>query len=637
MCIVQSSSSSISVVIMNKRQESILTYLIGSQDYKSIKLIADHFGVSEKTIRRDLRMFECYFSESSGIIEFKRGKGIRLAASPEVISQLQQDFLCATRIDQDRRERNLLQSFFILFSATDQISIKALRNFFYISHSQLLLDLKWIEEIFSQYRVSVVVDKEGIRVRGDEKEIKDILVYLLSQYWDYGYPQENILYPVEIKKGSFVTERLITSNDLEFLERIMRLTERFSSKKLWKQDYVIISISLLVLIKQKMIFQPIKTMKDKLERELLTEVSLPAMIQSEIENEYCILQNESDLQTITNILLSTGIVNDPTFNQTNLSLSNNNQLIYNFSEDFIDAFSTITDINLRDNIAFCLRIHDHIEPMINRVLINLGIADRLLDTYAKEYHSTMNICEVICWILSKKYGLPEIPRAEVLFLMLYIQIEIIEAESRLKVGLLSNDEKSIVNLVLARLSKEFPNWEFIQYQKLSKTTFFTDSLEFVITTKGTSIDEEIPHVEVSQKLSELDLRLIKTIVFNLSSDSDKEFSKLQNIFRDLLDLGCSIVFTHESIEERFENQQSLRIEGVGKSVFNYLDKSESETRLYVQYPQRPDERFDFSFRLNNWDLLLFASKIVFLVDRTGQADLYETIKKIESHLKEINV
>jgi hypothetical protein len=275
--------------------------------------------------------------------------------------------------------------------------------------------------------------------------------------------------------------------------------------------------------------------------------------------------------------------------------------------------------------------------MINRVLINLGIADRLLDTYAQEYHSTMNVCEVICWILSKKFGLPNIPRAEVLFLMLYIQTEIIEAESRLNVGLLSNDEKSVVNFQLTRLTKEFPNWEITQYQKLSKTTFFTDSLEFVIATKGSSIDEDIPHVEVSQKLSELDLRLIKTIVFNLLSDSSKEFSKLQNIFRDLLDLGCSIEFTKKPFEQNLETQQSLRIEGVGKSVFNYLDRNEGDNSLYVLYPQSPEGRFEFFFRMNNWDFLLFASKIVFLVDRTSQTDLYGSIQKIEDHLKEMNV
>lgn len=637
MCIVQTSSSSISEEIMNKRQEGILTYLIGNLEFRSIKLVADHFAVSEKTIRRDLIALEDFFLESDAKIEFKRGLGIRLMATPATIEQLQQEIIQSKRLDQDRRERNLLQSLFLLFSAIGQIPLKAFGTFFFISHSQLLQDLKSVEEIFSQYRVDLVIDKEGAGVTAEEQDVKNLLVYLLSQYWDYGYPQENILYPVEVKKGSFIVERLITIEDLEFLKRIMHLIEKFSSKKLWKQDRILISISLFVLVKQAMITRSATTAISEPVNTRSSEDSLPNLIGNMIEKEYRIQLNDCDLQDITRIFLSTGFVNDPTFDQTNLSSCPNDQLIHNFTEDFIDAFSTITDINLRENKAFCLRIHDHIEPMINRVLMNLGIADRLLDTYAKEYRSTMNVCEVISWILSKKYGLPEIPRAEVLFLMLYIQTEIIEAESRLKVGLLSNDEKSIVNLVLARLSKEFPNWDIFQYQTLNRATYFSDSLEFVIATKGSSIDRDIPHVEVSQKLSELDLRQIKTVVFNLLSDSSKEFTKLQNIFRDLLDLGVKIVFTKNPFQQKIENQPSLQIEGVGKTIFKYLDKSDVENILYVQYPMSPGGKFELYFSMNNWDFLLFASKIVFLVDRTSQTNLYESIQKIESHLKELNV
>ena len=222
-------------------------------------------------------------------------------------------------------------------------------------------------------------------------------------------------------------------------------------------------------------------------------------------------------------------------------------------------------------------------------------------------------------------------------MMLYIQTEIIEAESKLKVGLLTNDEKSIVNLQLARLAKEFPSWEIIQYQQLSKSEFFKDSLEFVIANKGNLIDTGIPHVEISQKMSELDLHLIKASVFNLTSNSIRELSKLQNIFRDLLDLGCLIYFNHDQPDQVNKNRQTLRIDGVGNSVFHYFDKGEGENTLYVRCLDNPNGNFQFTFDMNNWDFLLFASKIVFLVDRTNSETLCGSIEKIACHLKENNV
>lgn len=621
---------------MNKRQENLLSYLLNNQDYEPVELLADHFSVSVKTIRRDLTVLNDLISEFDARIDLRRGRGIRLDVTPEAISKLQKEFIQSNNSFQDRRERNLLEAFFLLFAAIDHVPVKAFANLFYISHSQLLLDLKTIANVLTQYQIEINVDKDGVKTSGQEKDINDLLVYLSSQYYDYGYPQNNIRYPIEINKGSILTRQLITHQDIDFIDRVMQSIEEFIVNKIWKQDYVIISISLMVLLKRKSITTPRLITKID-DRDEIKKYSIPVWILNEIEKEYSIRLNEDDLQTITNIFLSTGLAQDPAFRQASPLFSNRQQLVYDFAEDFIDAFMTITDINLRGNAAFCLRIHDHIGPMINRVMINLGIADRLLDTYAQEYHSTMNICEVICWVLAKKYGLPDIPRAEVLFLMLYIQTEIIEAESRLKVGLLSNDEKSIVNLQLARLVKEFSNWEIVQYQQLSKTTFYKDALEFVIATRGNHLSEDLPVVEVSGKMSELDLRLIKAVVFNLTSNSQREFTKLQNIFRDLLDLGCQIVFSKLPFEQSGENRHALRIEGVGNTVFNYLDTTASNNLLYVQCPQVPEAKFEFTFSMNNWDFLLFASKIVYHVDRTNPADLDGSIVKIASHLKEINV
>jgi transcriptional antiterminator len=622
---------------MNKRQEDLLTYLINSQNYEPIEMIAKHFAVSSKTIRRDLSAIEGVLSGPDNRIDVKRGSGVRLVASSGEIEEIQQLLNRTKQFNQDRKERNLLQAFYILFSALDTIPLKLFSSAFYISRSQLLLDLKALEELFNPYSVELINDRDGIRADGDEKHLNDLSVYLFSQYLDYGYPEENILYPVKIEKNTLITEQLISLQDAKFLDRIMHLIESISSKKIWKQDYVIIFISLLVLIKRKMIFNQDQAKIAEHASKITTEDDLANRIRVEIEKEYGIYLDDSNLGTITNVFLSTGLVHDPAFSHVSLALSKRQLWIRDFSEDFIDAFTTITDIDLRENSVFCERIYDHIEPMINRVLFNLGIADRFLETYGQEYHSTMNVCEVISWILSKKYDLPEIPRAEVLFLMLYIQTEIIEAESRLKVGFLSDDEKSIVNWQLACLAKEFPNWELKQYQRLNAPTFFKDNLDFVIATHGNPLESSLPHVEISHKMSELDLKLIKSTVFNLTSDSKRELTKLQNIFRDLLDLGCEIVFTQEPFKQVGKDQQTLRIDGVGKSVFHYYAKGEGKNTLHVQCPANADEKYHFFFSMNNWDFLLFASKIVFLVDRTNPAELDDSIEKIKSHLKEINV
>lgn len=621
---------------MNKRQEDLLTYLINSQNYEAIEIIAKHFNVSEKTIRRDLSVLDSLISSMDSRIHVKRGSGVRLVSCPGGIEKIQQSLIDTRRFDQGRQERNLLQAFFILFSAVDSIPFKALSSAFFISRSQLLLDLKVLEEVFNPYSVRIINDRDGIKISGEEKAFTELTVYLFSKFIDYGYETEGIRYPVRLEKSSLITEQLITPQDVKFLTHVLHLIENSSSKKIWKQDSIIIFVSLLVMIKRETSPRRKGSQLAEQAPQAAPGEDLPGMIRCEIEKSYGVSLDDASLRTIMNVFLSTGLVNDPVFSRATLAFSNHRQWIHDFSEDFIDAFTTITDIDLRENAIFCERIHDHIEPMINRVLFNMGIADRFLETYGQEYHSTMNVCEVISWILSKKYDLPEIPRAEVLFLMLYIQTEIIEAESRLRVGFLSDDEKSIVTWQLARLSKEFPNWEVKQYQRLNAPGFFKDNLDFVIVTQGNTLENSLPQVEISHRMSELDLKLIKSSVFLVTSDRSREFTKLNNIFRDLLDLGCSIVFSQEPFKPAVQEQQGLTIEGVGNCVFHYFAKGDGENTLHVQCPAEPTEKYHFYFSMNNWDFLLFASKIVFLIDRTKPAELDSSVEKIIQNLKEVN-
>lgn len=622
---------------MNTRQENLLTYLNNSQNYEPISVIADHFSVSTKTIHRDLEVIKSFLSKIDGHIDVKWGKGIKLIANRQEINKFLKKLSDTNPDSQDPKERNLIQAFSILFSTIGPIPLKAFGSMFFISRSQLMLDLNHLRDIFSPYQVELTFGSNGIWAKGNEKDLRDLTAYLLSVFLVHDYPIEKIVYPDSIQKGLLTTKNLITEDDLNFVHIMLVLIENFSQKRIRKQDYYIIFTSLLAMIKRKTIIA--ENTSDSVKPKFINDSksTLLQQIVEKVEEEYKLTLKEEEIEFLNNVFLSTGLVHDPAFSQTGLPQTNRQRLIHDFSEDFIDAFTTITDINLRDKTLFCERIHLHIEPMINRVLFNLGITNPYLDSYTQEYQGTMNVCEVICWILSKKYGLPQIPRSEILFLMLYIQTEIIEDESRLKVGFLSNIEKSITNLQLAQLEKEFPHWEFVQYQSLNQSTFYKDYLEFVIVSKGSPFTADVPHVEVSPKMSDLDLNLIRSAVSHHAIKTKQECTKLKNTFRDLIDLGCSIEFGKTPEEAFDENFERLQIAGVGNCIYNYFDKGTKSNALFVQYPDKENKNIEFYFVMNNWDFLLFASKIVFLVDHTSKLDNTELISEIAAHLKEIDV
>ena len=71
-----------------------------------------------------------------------------------------------------------------------------------------------------------------------------------------------------------------------------------------------------------------------------------------------------------------------------------------FSEDFIGAFSVMTGINLRMKSAFYINVISHITLMLERTVGNVPAKNRVIEVLLDNYKGTINVCQIICWILS---------------------------------------------------------------------------------------------------------------------------------------------------------------------------------------------------------------------------------------------
>ena len=93
-----------------------------------------------------------------------------------------------------------------------------------------------------------------------------------------------------------------------------------------------------------------------------------------------------------------------------------------FGEDFIDAFSVITGINLRTKSTFYVNVISHITLMLNRAASSTPARNPIIDILLENYKGTINVCQIICRILTEKFRLPEISFDEICYLMLYIPV-----------------------------------------------------------------------------------------------------------------------------------------------------------------------------------------------------------------------
>ena len=72
------------LLIMNQRQQSLIYQLIETNNYITIKKLAEHFHVSERTVHSDLNVIETWFRDKQLplMIERKKGTGILLNGLP---------------------------------------------------------------------------------------------------------------------------------------------------------------------------------------------------------------------------------------------------------------------------------------------------------------------------------------------------------------------------------------------------------------------------------------------------------------------------------------------------------------------------------------------------------------------------
>lgn len=168
------------------RALEIISLLLGSSDYISVKDIAQKLNVSARTIRIDIEKLdehisECFNSEEL-YIERKSGSGIRLKSkSPDFnLSELDIKSLAADKIQTDNSTRRL-EIMNMMINSNEELTTQFLADQYYVSKSTILKDLDWINRWLKQYNLEVEKKQnKGVYILGSEKDIRNAIVAILQ-------------------------------------------------------------------------------------------------------------------------------------------------------------------------------------------------------------------------------------------------------------------------------------------------------------------------------------------------------------------------------------------------------------------------------------------------------------------------
>lgn len=602
---------------MNDRQKDLLRILLTAQSFFFTKDLADTFNVSTRTIRRDLNFIQTELEERGLKLLRKPNNGIYISGSQKKKDQLLSFYGSSLNI-YDVRIRRLLLAL-LIFNNDINFSSQDASDYFFVSLQTIDADIDFLN---FEYKISpdIKTSRSGISWNGDEISRRNYLMIFLSELFSFNIDLGVIPVAfIDKQTNKVFINHILDSEDILLLHHVLNFIYQKSNIILYKQDQTIVKVSTLISmfsIKSKCLVKSDMSNSFYEKHDSLEEVNflyqLCYWIHKMIADHYSQPIDYDEIDFLKK-----------TFSSTQLHLlEQQNQkgdiaegsLSYAFAEDFIDAFSTITDIELRADKNYYQRILNHIILMIDRIKLKVEVSIGNLETFAEQYPRTMNIVKVISWILCQKYDLPSISMSEQIYLMLYIQSQIIDKQSKQKIYLVSDYDRSVTQVMMSTIRFAFPHSEIVHVSKLAKSDYESNEEQLVLTTDVDLLDEDIPYLFMTPLITQNDLIKIYNVTSEDIFQKEQILTKINDTLRDLMDLGCLVESNVLSDCKSSLYERYLLVTSVQNIKFTYSLNQLKNNKIQF-FITKERNIVEICLELSDWDYMLYASKLLFLIDK----------------------
>lgn len=608
---------------MNKRQISFMNMLLNhSGDFLPIDFFSEKLDVSSKTLRRDLELVEKFLKSFQAEIEKKSGVGIRLSINQNHREQLHNHISYLTYVSRNSNQqswekdsRRMDIALNLLLYSDEYTSLSSLSYKYYVSKSTINHDLVLLEDMLEQFSLRIRKTVNGTIISGNERGIRKAIVYILSYIMDPGV--------ILARKGETAQDsRLPNPNTLATILDIFREDDiclvnqilcRIEEKYQYKfndSEFVNVSLSLLVMAYRLINGMGINQLEeycgdgpgnDQKAGEIAEEVS--ARMMEHYQMEFPSIEREE----IKSIFFVTRLL------QPTVNYGKDNEVFHYFCEDFIDAFTTITNINLRENPTFCENVISHINLMLNRLYNGTPASNPLMELLIKDYQSTLNVCRIICSILADKFKLPQLSIDEISFLMLYILGETVRQSEHASVLFVTELSKSVANLTRLRLQQHFPHWNFDTCTPREYVSVKAENYDFCVSTAMLETGQSgLPYVFVSPILENRDFQNIQELFWQTSESASAYQLELIRLINDLHDIGCEINFN--AGHPKIKTKVLVKIQALKEIQYIYSINDKGENHCIFTVDDSRKHILEVHIYMANLDFMLFSSKIVYLLD-----------------------
>lgn len=150
--------------------------LLGDPENRSLSALADRFGVTDRTIRSDVKQINRFLQEN-GLrpLEYeKEGRIVVHSDFSRYKNFLKYEDLTSYKLSYDER---IVMEFLLLVMSVDYLTISSLAEKLVVSRSTIVKDLRGVESMMKGYDLTLDSQpSKGLRVLGDERNIRQALI-----------------------------------------------------------------------------------------------------------------------------------------------------------------------------------------------------------------------------------------------------------------------------------------------------------------------------------------------------------------------------------------------------------------------------------------------------------------------------
>lgn len=542
----------------NERLYQILLYCLEEDEMISQSTLAEHFQVSQSTIRLDVDKLEELVKQWNLTVIKKRGVGIKIDGhekdKKKAKAVIHEQLTVSCGQQGDELEYGIL--LYLFQHLNTYVRITDLANEFYVSESAVQKRLKRIQERVHSNQINIkTVQNKGIMINGDEERVRKFLARLMT-----GFQQTK---SQDLTSGG-IQEQMLTMLGIQsqFIFYGIAACEQELNKAFSDEARNALAIHIAIAIKRSTQKKHVPC-HEFIDRTPYEKEYMAAMHLFEyIMEHYGITYSEDEVYYLFLHLISAKVIEDKDlFIEVDRNMQDS---VIQIAEEIAALVANVKQIHISqqhiDNLIL------HLRPMMNRLEYRIELENPLLNEIKSSFPEAYGLAWM-CNTIVRRYVDRELSENEAGFVAMHIQAMIESNKKDVQIVIVCSSGVGVSQLLATQIEKHFSCIRIASVDSLA--TFHKHSygkeIDLVLSTFPLKCDR--PMLIVNSFLTNEDIQEIHHFIdhFHLRSHTTSNTLKVQTLLQqhwttqqEVIHQVAKLLLSKKEVTETFEESVYAR-------------------------------------------------------------------------------